>query len=49
MDRRHHSIQLSTGHGSAAAIQVSDEGMMSSELYLAVCRGRKKEAMAFLP
>ncbi|XP_044383379.1 ankyrin repeat-containing protein At5g02620 isoform X2 [Triticum aestivum] len=40
MDRRHHSIQLSAGPG--------DDGLMSSELYLAVCGGKKEEAMALL-
>ena len=40
MDHRHHSIQLSAGPG--------DDGLMSSELYLAVCGGKKEEAMALL-
>jgi hypothetical protein len=44
-----HSIQLSTGLGSAAATQPSDDGMMSSKLYIAVLEGRKDEAMALLP
>ncbi|XP_047083640.1 ankyrin repeat-containing protein At5g02620-like [Lolium rigidum] len=44
-----HSIQLSSGLGSAAATQPSDDGMMSSKLYLAVLEGRKEEAMALLP
>jgi hypothetical protein len=51
MDRRRHSIQLSTGGGAgsaAAATQPSDDGMLSSELYLAVCGGRKEEALALL-
>nr|BAJ92366.1 predicted protein [Hordeum vulgare subsp. vulgare] len=52
MELLHHSIQLSAGPGSAAAPTPtqppSDGGTMSSELYLALCRGRKKEAMALL-
>ncbi|XP_020158602.1 protein ACCELERATED CELL DEATH 6 isoform X1 [Aegilops tauschii subsp. strangulata] len=51
MDLGHHSIQLSAGPGSPAAAtapQPGDGGTMSPELYLALCRGRKKEAMALL-
>ncbi|KAI4989432.1 hypothetical protein ZWY2020_036749 [Hordeum vulgare] len=49
MDLRHHAIQLSASHGSAAAAtQPGDGGTMSSELYLAVCGGKKTETMALL-
>ncbi|VAH99030.1 unnamed protein product [Triticum turgidum subsp. durum] len=53
MDLGHHSIQLSAGPGSPAGAmpvtpQPGDGGTMSPELYLALCRGRKKEAMALL-
>ncbi|XP_037441747.1 ankyrin-1-like [Triticum dicoccoides] len=50
MDLRHHTIQLSSSPGSAAAVttQPGDGGTMSSELYLAVCGGKKEKAMALL-
>ncbi|XP_037435672.1 ankyrin repeat-containing protein At2g01680-like [Triticum dicoccoides] len=44
---RQHTIQLGATHG-AAATQPGDGGAMSSELYLAVCGGKKEEAMALL-
>ncbi|VAI35331.1 unnamed protein product [Triticum turgidum subsp. durum] len=47
MDLRQHTIQLGATHG-AAATQPGDGGAMSSELYLAVCGGKKEEAMALL-
>ncbi|KAF7074050.1 hypothetical protein CFC21_078961 [Triticum aestivum] len=47
MDLRQHTIQLSATHGAAAS-QPGDGGAMSSELYLAVCGGKKEEAMALL-
>ncbi|XP_044948191.1 ankyrin repeat-containing protein ITN1-like [Hordeum vulgare subsp. vulgare] len=50
MDLRHHAIQLAPTHGAAAgaATRPGDGGAMSSELYLAVCGGKKEEAMALL-
>jgi hypothetical protein len=45
----HHCIQLCTGSGLPAAAEPSgDAGMMSTQLYLALCEGRKKEAVAML-
>ena len=50
MDLRHHAIQLSASPGSAAAATRpgGDGGTMSSELYLAVCGGKKEKTMALL-
>jgi hypothetical protein len=43
----HHCIQLCTGSVPAAA-EPSDDGMMSTQLYLAVCEGRNDQALALL-
>uniref|UniRef100_A0ACD6A208 Uncharacterized protein n=1 Tax=Avena sativa TaxID=4498 RepID=A0ACD6A208_AVESA len=45
----HHCIQLCTGSVPAAAAEPSaDDGMMSTQLYLAVCEGRHDQALALL-
>jgi hypothetical protein len=44
----HHCIQLCTGSVPAAAAEPSVDGMMSTQLYLALCEGRNDEAMAMM-
>jgi hypothetical protein len=44
----HHCIQLCTGSVPAAAAEPSGDGMMSTQLYLALCEGRIDEAVAML-
>jgi hypothetical protein len=44
----HHCIQLCTGSVPAAAAEPSVDGMMSTQLYLALCEGRSDEAVAML-
>lgn len=48
MDSRDHCIQLSGSDAGKKRPVSDDDGRMSSELYLAVCQGRKEEAMALL-
>jgi hypothetical protein len=44
----HHCIQLCTGSVPAATAEPSVDGMMSTQLYLALCEGRNDEAMAMM-